>query len=203
MNASATAPLSAKFQRISAAEAAALLRRPEGAPRPVLFDVRDRASYERAHVSGAEHLTDAHLGAALRRVPKSAAVMIYCYHGNASQVYAETFADFRFAEVYSVDGGYEPLAAALALLDGVRLAPRLPDGASADLRAIPLLHYLAGDGSAGDGIKVIPEADADLFEAAYGSNCTTIRPSATCDHGQIPRWVPAADVAGFLAGLTW
>ena len=140
MNASATAPLSAKFQRISAAEAAALLRRPEGAPRPVLFDVRDRASYERAHVSGAEHLTDAHLGAALRRVPKSAAVMIYCYHGNASQVYAETFADFRFAEVYSVDGGYEPLAAALALLDGVRSAPRLPDGASADLRAFVLRH---------------------------------------------------------------
>ena len=81
--------------------------------------------------------------------------------------------------------------------------PRLVAAANADLRAIPLLHYLAGDGSAGDGIKVVPEADADLFEDAYGPNCTTIRPSATCDHGQIPRWVPAADVAGFLAGLTW
>lgn len=81
--------------------------------------------------------------------------------------------------------------------------PRLVAAANADLRAIPLLHYLAGDGSAGNGIKVVPEADADLFAGAYGANCTTIRPSATCDHGQLPRWVPAADVAAFLAGLAW
>ena len=35
--------------------------------------------------------------------------MIYCYHGNASQVYASMFADFQYNEVYSVDGGYEAL----------------------------------------------------------------------------------------------
>lgn len=81
--------------------------------------------------------------------------------------------------------------------------PRLVAAANSSLRAIPLLHYLAGDGSAGDGLKVVPEADADAFEAAYGANCTTIRPSATCDHGQIPRWVPPGDVAEFLAGLSW
>ena len=80
----------------------------------VLFDVRDRGSFERRHVEGAEHLTEAHLGPALRRLAKTTPVLIYCYHGNASQVYAETFADFRFVEVYSVDGGFDPLDASPA-----------------------------------------------------------------------------------------
>ncbi len=39
--------------------------------------------------------------------PKDRPVLIYCYHGNASQVRAQTFADFRFKKVYSLDGGYE------------------------------------------------------------------------------------------------
>jgi len=33
-------------------------------------------------------------------------VLLYCYHGNASQTYGQMFADFGFAEVYSLDGGF-------------------------------------------------------------------------------------------------
>ena len=43
----------------------------------------------------------------LSATPKDAPVLIYCYHGNASQEFAQIFSDFRFREVYSLDGGYE------------------------------------------------------------------------------------------------
>lgn len=49
-----------------------------------------------------------------RPLPKDAPVVIYCYHGNASKTYAQMFTGFRYSQVFSVDGGYEPLAAALA-----------------------------------------------------------------------------------------
>jgi rhodanese-related sulfurtransferase len=75
-------------------------------PGLALFDVRDRGSFERRHVEGAQHSPRrpwAMSSGAFRAAP----VLIYCYHGNASQVYAGMFADFHYAEVYSVDGGFE------------------------------------------------------------------------------------------------
>jgi rhodanese-related sulfurtransferase len=131
---SSTAP---RFRRIDAAAAAELICKKRSGELPILalFDVRDRATFERAHIAGAEHLTEAQLAQALRRVAKHEPVMIYCYHGNASQVYAETFADFRYLEVYSVDGGFDPLHAALVAREGVRKVPVLPATASAELTA--------------------------------------------------------------------
>ena len=72
------------------------------------------ASYQKAHVDGAAHLSEDRLLAWMKRLPKEAPVVIYCYHGNASKVFAQMFVDFRYLSVFSVDGGYEPLAAALA-----------------------------------------------------------------------------------------
>jgi rhodanese-related sulfurtransferase len=106
----------ARYRRLHAAEAADLIvRHREGVLAELaLFDVRDRKSFEQAHIVGAEHLDDQALTHAVQRVPKRTPVMVYCYHGNASETYAAMFADFRFAEVYSVDGGFEPLARAIA-----------------------------------------------------------------------------------------
>jgi rhodanese-related sulfurtransferase len=103
------------FRRIDAATAADLiLRHRRGqVPELAIFDVRDAASFQRGHVEGARHLAEAGFGAAIKRLPRSTPVLIYCYHGNASQAWGGMFADFRYPEVYSVDGGYEPLAAAL------------------------------------------------------------------------------------------
>ena len=125
------------FVRIDADAAADLIHRRGSATLPALavFDVRDRTTFERRHIDGAEHLTEALLGGTIRRLPKSTPVLIYCYHGNASQVYAEMFADFRFVEVYSVDGGFEPLNAAVARCTGGLASVALPAGASAALRA--------------------------------------------------------------------
>jgi thiosulfate sulfurtransferase len=87
-------------------------------PGLAIFDVRDMASYQRAHVDGAAHLSEERLLAWTRRLPKEAPVMIYCYHGNASKIYAQMFVDFRHTRVFSVDGGYEAFAAALAATVG-------------------------------------------------------------------------------------
>ena len=99
------------FHRITAAEAVTLLASEE---KISVFDVRDLASYQHGHVATAAHLTEGRLMAWFGRLAKDQTVMIYCYKGHASQAYAQMFADFRFTRVFSVDGGYEPLAAALA-----------------------------------------------------------------------------------------
>ena len=72
----------------------------------------------RRHVSS--HNLSALIGATARTRP----ILIYCYHGNASREYAQTFSDFGFSEVYSLDGGYEawctrPLAGDSTILDTV------------------------------------------------------------------------------------
>ncbi len=101
----------AKFLCISAVEAAALLR---AEPTATVFDVRDVASYQRGCIDGAMHLTEDRVAGWIRRLPKEAPVLIYCYRGNSSKTYAQMFIDFRYSRVFSVDGGYEPLATALA-----------------------------------------------------------------------------------------
>ena len=102
------------FQRISPQRASDLILRARAGIKPLaLFDSRDVASYQKSHIMGTDHLTELDFGAVIEHLPKNTPVMIYCYHGNASQVYASMFADFQFNEVYSVDGGYEALAPAL------------------------------------------------------------------------------------------
>lgn len=79
---------------------------------PLILDTRDIGSYESGHIDGAEHVSDANIYNFLSGTPKDRPVLIYCYHGNASQVRAQTFTDFRFKKVYSLDGGYEGWAKA-------------------------------------------------------------------------------------------
>lgn len=93
----------AAFSRISVEAARALVARED----VLVFDVRDAASFAQGRIGAARRLSDANLYEALTTTPKSTPVLIYCYHGNASQVYAETFADFGFREVMSMDGGFE------------------------------------------------------------------------------------------------
>lgn len=79
-----------------------------------VFDVRDMPSYQKGHVDGAAHLSEDRMMGWMRRLPKDLPVVIYCYHGNASKIYAQMFIDFRYTRVFSVDGGYEALAAVSA-----------------------------------------------------------------------------------------
>ena len=77
------------FRCLPASDAAALIR---NEPTAAVFDVRDMASYQRAHVDGAAHLSEDRLLAWMKRLPKETPVVIYCYHGNASKTWAGMFA---------------------------------------------------------------------------------------------------------------
>lgn len=95
------------FQRISPSHAIALLAAETDA---TLFDVRDIDAYRKGHLQGAIQLSEDRFLAWMKKLEKERPVVIYCYHGNASQTYAQMFADFRFSQVFSVDGGYEALS---------------------------------------------------------------------------------------------
>lgn len=125
------------YYRISPSQAADLIRRSRAGIRPLaLFDSRDGRSYQHHHLTGADHLTEHGFADLVASLPKNLPVMIYCYHGNASQIFAGMFADFRFSEVYSVDGGYE------ALMPELPNPPALDDQSSKALRTfIAEFHF--------------------------------------------------------------
>jgi thiosulfate sulfurtransferase len=70
-------------------------------------DVRDPASFEAAHIPGAFHLSDANVEAFVAKSDKTHTVVVYCYHGNASQGGAAYLMEQGFQKVYSVIGGFE------------------------------------------------------------------------------------------------
>lgn len=74
---------------------------------PLILDVRDAGSYASDHIPGAVNVRDGDVYSLLSSQPKQRPVLIYCYHGNASQTFAQMFCDFGFAEVFSLDGGFE------------------------------------------------------------------------------------------------
>lgn len=90
------------FKHISASHSSALIQQRN----PLIFDVRDVASYQAAHLPNAVYLSDQTLKSTIRKGPRNRTLLIYCYHGNASQDIAKLFCDFGFLDVYSLDGGF-------------------------------------------------------------------------------------------------
>ena len=91
------------FRRIDIEQAISLLPREN----LLLLDARDANSFDASHIDDAQFLSGANLSGFLGSPEKNRPILIYCYHGNASQEYAQMFSDFGFAEVYSLDGGYD------------------------------------------------------------------------------------------------
>ncbi len=147
------------FQRIDVGFAAELLPRGD----VLRFDVRDAASFAQAHIDGAQHLTQRNLSELITTTAKRTPVLIYCYHGNASQEYAQTFSDFGFAEVYSLDGGFE--------------AWRLhnPTGRATTLSE-PLARWLADHGFPGQDVNAtIANRTTPLMKAAHLGDVAMVR----------------------------
>lgn len=109
------------FKRIDAATAGQLLAQ----GKVLVLDSRDQASFDLAHIANARRLSSANLDATLLGTPKAVPVLLVCYHGNASQTYGQMFADFGFAEVYSLDGGFAAWQRAQAGTAPPALSPRL------------------------------------------------------------------------------
>lgn len=129
------APTSRQDHRIAPVDAADMILRHRAGilPALALFDVRDAASYAKDRIDGAVHLGEAGFPAAMSRLPRTTPILIYCYHGNASRTYAQWFADFRYPEVYSVDGGHPYLTAALETRLNPCDPPAVRDSSSAGL----------------------------------------------------------------------
>lgn len=91
------------WQRMAPEAAAELI----AARAPVIVDVRDAQSFRTAHLPGAVLLDNQSAQAFVEDADKSLPVLVYCYHGNSSQSAAAWLAEKGFAEVYSLDGGFE------------------------------------------------------------------------------------------------
>lgn len=99
------------FQRLTPAEAQQMIAHETEL---LLLDSRDATDYARGHINGAVHLDGRSISKTLRATAKARPLLIYCYHGNASQTWAQTFADFGFQRVFDLCGGYTAWQAHLA-----------------------------------------------------------------------------------------
>jgi len=135
------AQAAAGFRRIDVATARDIMSR--GA---LVLDVRDAESYKRGHIEGSELATKENFQGFLSTAPKDKPLIICCYHGNSSQAYAKHFADHGFADVYSLDGGYE------AWEHAERMAPQAAAASSVTLSK-ELQAFLAQHGFAPNDVN--------------------------------------------------
>jgi len=73
----------------------------------VLVDIRDPESHAAAHIPSSIHLNDRSVQQFLEKTDREKAVIVYCYHGNSSQMAARFFVEQGFNQVYSMSGGFE------------------------------------------------------------------------------------------------
>ncbi len=91
------------FQRISVTQSKQIIE----TDKATILDIRDSQSYEAAHIENARHVDNHTVIELIESVDKSLPLLIYCYHGNASQSAANYFVEQGFSTVYSMDGGFE------------------------------------------------------------------------------------------------
>ena len=89
------------FQHISIADVA------EQKDDLVIADIRDAGSFQSAHMEGAINLSNDNLAAFMEATPKTAPVVVVCYHGVSSQQAAQFLDGQGYEKVYSMDGGFE------------------------------------------------------------------------------------------------
>lgn len=75
-------------------------------PKALLLDAREARHHAIAHLDGSLRLDGRNHEVLLLREPRERPVFIYCYHGHASQTWAEMFVDFGFTEVADLIGGW-------------------------------------------------------------------------------------------------
>lgn len=72
-----------------------------------VVDIRDPQSFATGHMQNAQHLHNDNFAKFISTTPKQQPVVVVCYHGISSQQAAQMIAGQGFAEVYSMDGGFE------------------------------------------------------------------------------------------------
>lgn len=72
-----------------------------------VVDIRDPQAFAHAHVPGAVSVNNNNVSEFVASADYDRPLLVFCYHGFSSQGAADFFAGQGFAEVYSVDGGFE------------------------------------------------------------------------------------------------
>lgn len=73
----------------------------------VLLDCRKVTDYQDSHIENAMFVHEDLKVSLLKKANKTKPMIIYCYHGHASEHLAEMFSDFGFKNVFSLQGGFE------------------------------------------------------------------------------------------------
>lgn len=166
------------FRRLTADELPDWQRRH---PQALLLDARDAASHARDGWPGALRLSADNQDRLLLSTDRRRPVLVYCYHGRASQTWAQMFADFGFTDVVDLIGGHAAWQAAVqaerarAAAAAIAL-PTAPERAPAP----ELAAWLAREGFTG------PEArgahgNTPLMHAAWRGDAAAI--DALLAHG--------------------
>jgi rhodanese-related sulfurtransferase len=165
----------AAFRRIDVASAREIVSRGDA----LILDIRDAESFSRGHIEGAALATKENFSFYLSQTPKEKPIVVCCYHGNSSQAVARHFAELGFADVFSLDGGYEAFAAAeraastqlgaalQAFLAEHGFAPGAVDAHNKD-RATPLM--LAARLASPALVKELLRAGADIYAVNADGN---------------------------------
>lgn len=90
------------YQDVSVTEASQIIKDRQ----PLILDCRALKDYRDGHIEDAMHVHEQLRDSLVKRGDKQKPLLIYCYHGHASQHLAEFFSDFGFKNVYSLTGGY-------------------------------------------------------------------------------------------------
>lgn len=92
------------FQRLRAADLPDWLK---AHPDALVLDAREERHHAQGHLAGSMRLDGRNHERLLMREARNRPVLIYCYHGHASQTYAEMFVDFGFEVVADLIGGWD------------------------------------------------------------------------------------------------
>jgi rhodanese-related sulfurtransferase len=172
------------FQRLRPEQAHTwLTERPDA----LVLDAREARHHDVSHLAGCIRLDGRNHERLLMREPKSRPVLIYCYHGNASQTWAGMFTDFGFTDVADLVGGWTAIDR-----DGQLQGPQHPH------QVLPGPPLAAIQPVVEPASAVPPALAAWLF--AEGLDPT--RPNAHGQHGNTPlmhaAWRGALDAVNAL-----
>ncbi|WP_114971571.1 ankyrin repeat domain-containing protein [Rhodoferax ferrireducens] len=160
-----------RFQRLHPEQVCAWLAvRPDA----LLLDAREARHHGLSHLAGSTRLDGRNHESLLMRESKNRPVLIYCYHGNASQTWANMFSDFGFSDVADLVGGWTAIDR-----HGQLHGPQQP----ADLLPGPLATPLVSSAPIISASLAVPPAlvawlSAEGFDPA--------RPGAAGQHGNTP-----------------
>jgi rhodanese-related sulfurtransferase len=157
-------------------------------PNALVLDAREARHHAASHLAGCTLLGRGNQDSLLMAKPKSRPVLIYCYHGNASQTWANMFVDFGFTDVADLMGGW----------------------AAVDRQGILQGPQQASDVLPGSAPSASPASSVPLALATWLSaeGFVAAQPDAPAKHGNTPlmhaAWRGATEMVNALlaAGVT-